>query len=275
MQTSVLLDGVSLAARFGFAVQEVIGAGDSPGRDLVTAPVPGTLSSLVLGDGPPQKRTLQVVGNFLHDTAAARESAQDELKSLAHAGLLRFVQIGGGQSTRTAEVLLDGRAPIRPYAPARKSRGAQWSIPLTVPKGIVELLEPRILHVTAVNTPVSILGLGTYPSTPIIRLLGEAGPIAPELVYRDAWGRERQRFTSKSGASGFNMGADDWADVDCRFGTVTVYRSGVAENGIDYFTTASDFPIVFDPADGDPAASLFPTIETITGKATAMYWTAL
>ena len=82
-------------------------------------------------------------------------------------------------------------------------------------------------------------------------------------------------FASKAGADGFNLDDTDWADIDCRRGTIVVSRAGVLESGMDYFTAASAFPMVFAAQDGDPTTGQYPTVEVTAGTMTVMYWTVM
>jgi hypothetical protein len=272
MPVTTTLNGFNLRA-LGFITQEITGFRSAPGREIGKVPLPGTLGGVLLdGVVKPKLRSLSIVGTFSAESAILRKAAEDQLKGLAHAGLLKLVEHTPGALPRCTEVVLDGDSPLVPAAPVQGSRSSRWQIPLTAPLGVWQYLEPRQTNLVAANTPYPILGLGTAPSTLVVHLMGEATPIAPAIVLRDAWGRERARHTSEAAAAGYNLDDTHWAELDNRYGTIVVYRSGVAENGIAYFTPASDFPLLVDPNWGDPATGQNPTIEVTDGTGIAFHW---
>lgn len=263
------LKGLDLR-KLGFVVREIVGARSAPGRDIGKAMLPGALGGFLLdGVVRPRPRSLQIVGTFVRESAALREEAEQILKGIGFSGLIRLVQTPSNGVPRWMDVVLDGESPIQPYAPALLSQASQWSIPVFSPGGVWYRLDPIALHIAAPNVPYSLMGLENGPSTPVLRVIGDYGGIDPEIVYRDAWGREQARFTSQ----GFDLEEDDWAEIDCRHGRVTISRSGVSENGIALFTEASDFPFVFDPNHGDGTNP--PTLEITEGSMAAYYWPTL
>jgi hypothetical protein len=85
----------------------------------------------------------------------------------------------------------------------------------------------------------------------------------PVLIYRDQRGVEKQRMTFT-----YVIASDEYLEIDTELATVTKYDSGVASNGLAYWTPATTgsastekFLTGFDPQDGDPENSVWPTIE--------------
>lgn len=272
MPITTTLAGFNLRT-LGAITQEIAGFRSPPGREIGKVSMPGTLGTIVLdGIVRPKPRGLSIVVTFVQESAALRKAAEDRLKDIAHSGLVRLVEMTPGALPRFTDVLLDGENHLVPAAPVQNSRASRWQIPVHSPLGVWQYFEPRQTNIVAANTRYPILGLGNAPSTLVVHLMGEATPIAPEIILRDAWGAEKARHTSEAAAAGYNLDDTHWAELDSRHRTILVYRDGVSENGIAYFTPASDFPLKVDPNWGDPPTGQYPTIEVTDGTGIAFHW---
>jgi hypothetical protein len=134
------------------------------------------------------------------------------------------------------------------------------TIRLHCPDPLVYAKLPTTVGFGAVASGRSTLPLGTGMAMPMIRV----GPCTnPVLIYRDQRGIERQRMTFTR-----VIAAAEYLEIDTELGTVTYYTAGVVSNGLAYWTpaatgSASTEKVLtgFDPQDGDPQNSAWPTLE--------------
>jgi len=119
------------------------------------------------------------------------------------------------------------------------------------------------------SSSAAALPLGTAPSAGLVTIYGAA--TNPTLTYRDQVGDALLPVSGDSVTMGFTatLGADDALEVDLAAKKVTRIDAGVRSDALSTLTSGWFFAL--DPADGNAAASSWPTLEVSSGTALATY----
>jgi hypothetical protein len=263
--TALYLNGVDVARQFGFVLDDVGSAFDTPERSDVLLELPQGVGSL-LSDLPGRMapRALQLSGTLPASTATLLETAKDGLKAVCADGLveIRLVSRDVVWRGRLAGISMAHSSPQ-----LRSSNvAARVTLRFLCPDPLAWDRSPGIVAFT--TTPVEI-PLGTAPSvgrdgwSAIITIAGAA--TTPTLTEYDAAGNALRTmvFTNSPTAS-------DAIEIDCGRGLVTAIASGVRSNGMANLSAGYAFPKL-DPADGDYGASAFPALSVSSGSGSIQY----
>lgn len=263
MTASLSVNGFDLWTTFGFYLIEPQGVFDAVDRTWNQIPVHGRAGVVFGAPAREGGRKLQFRGGIktTAGTTAARVAAEDQLKDLLRAGLLRIVRNDGVTTARMIEGYA-GRINITPIGNTLTSSDSRVQFYVDCQDAYWQNQQPTVRNLISTGTRYT-LPVGTAPSSPIIRVMGSAN--TPVLTYRDAGGVAV--FTT---TIGINLGASDYVDLDMRVGKVTKYVSGTPSDAIG--TITGDFPWAIDPQDGNYTLANSPTLETSLGTAAAYWW---
>lgn len=274
--TALYLNGIDVAAAFGFVLDDVGSAFDTPERSDVLLELPQGVGSL-LSDLPGRvvPRALQLSGTLPATTSTLLETAKDRLKALCADGLVEIRLVA-------KDVIWRGRLAgisMAHSAPQLRSSNAAARVTLRFlcPDPLAWARSPSVLGFTSYNngpgvTPVSV-PLGTAPSrgrgywSAIITIYGAA--TTPILTEYDAAGSALRTMSF----TGWSPTASDAIEVDLGRGLVTRVTAGVRSNGMADLAAGYAFPAL-DPADGDWQTSRWPRLSVSSGTASLRYYKA-
>lgn len=257
------VNGVALST-LGLYLEE---AGDS--RSLAPAKYPltplykraGAVGGVVPEIGP---RSLTLRGKIVTsaNTVAARVAAEDTVKDwLGNAGLATIELRDDIAPAREIDGFVE-QLTIQPFGHPLLAVASTVDCRISCPEALWRETAGTIIGVPATATRYS-LPLGTAPSTPILRVMGSA--TNPTVTVRDSGGTAQVTL-----AFTVTLTSSEYLDVDCTTGVITKVSSGTRTNGISLLTSGT-FPFVLDPAWGEWATSVWPTVETSAGQAEVLY----
>lgn len=264
--TAVLINGVSLATRFGLYVDRI--GGWLPGT-AVSGPrvtVLGRAGGLRTGPAETESRRIEIGGTIRKDSASDRRDAERGVADLVRSGRVRLVVDDGLAGATQIEGRLESLATV-PFGPSLNPLAVRITAVFRCDEEPYwRDVEPRTVALATAGTRYPI-PLGTAPSSPIIRLMGTGSN--PVLTYRDAGGAAVHTLTTGS----HTLASDEYLDLDMRRGKAVHYDSGVADNPTNQSVVLSAaFPFALDPQDGDYGTSAWPTLEVSAGSAEVLYW---
>lgn len=252
---AVVINEQDLAA-FGFIAESVTGVLDAPSVSYPTTKVPGRAGVVRLAIEPEMApREIRLVGTLEATEPGTVDLMVGRLKQWLRGDLeLRtgydLTKVYRAVCTSVVATTLD---------PQHLSWYAPMTLTFTCDDPRAYGAEAQVIGFAGTRTP---LPLGTAPSEPIIRIMGPATD--PILTYRAANG-------AVLATHGFTIGltTTDYLGLSTASATARVSRLGTETNAIA--TEASGDFLIFDPADGDPSAGAWPTIEVSSGTGEAIY----
>lgn len=209
-------------------------------------------------------RSLTLKGKIVTsaNTVAARVAAEDKVKDLFGNGGLLTVELRDDVAPAREIDAYCEALTVQPFGHPLQAVAATVDCRLVCPDALWRETAGTIIGVPATATRYS-LPLGTAPSTPMLRVFGSA--TNPTVTIRDAGGVAQVTL-----AFTVTLTGDEFLEVDCTTGVITKVSSGTRTNGISLLTSGT-FPFRLDPAWGDFATSVWPTIETSAGVADVLY----
>lgn len=237
--------------RLGFVVERFEGPGSSARLDYRTQGVPGRMGGVLLDPAPiVPNRTIRIVGALEAATPALARSNLEQLRARFNRGLLevRFSdQMDRVWFARRVQGIHDAeRGQVR-------HRILRYTVELESCDAYAYATQATVTTLVATRTS---LPLGTAPSAPVISLMGSGTD--PVVTYRRADGTVAQTLSFV----GLTLGSNDFLEVDAEAQVITLSTNGVRTSGNALKSAGRFFGL--DPADGDAAASDWPTLE-VTG----------
>jgi hypothetical protein len=265
--TALYLNGVDVARQFGFVLDDVGSAFDTPERSDVLLDLPQGVGAL-LSDLPGRvaPRALQLSGTLPASTATLLETAKDGLKAVCADGLVEIRLV-------SRDVIFRGRLAgisMAHSSPQLRTSNAAARVTLRFlcPDPLAWDRSPQTIGFT--STRVALL-LGTGPSvgrdgwSAIITIAGAA--TTPILTESDAAGNALRTMSF----TGWSPTASDAIEIDCGRGLVTRITAGVRSNGMADLAAGYAFPKL-DPAEGDYSSSAFPGLAVSSGVGVIDYY---
>lgn len=239
--TALFLDGVDATASYGLYLASDEGARDLPSVRLDTLPIPDVAGVSLLALPQIEPRTLSLQGVLKGSSAADVRTKRDALYAVLRRGRVT-VRMADAPTRELAVQVISARVA---------SIGAQM-LAKTLPIAIELLaLDPYWVDVTpqsiAVGTTPTAMPLGTAPSLPVITLATPGAVLA--VTLRNALGVVITQLQLAGLTPGVAVTIDS-ASRTIRQGAISVLSTLIA----------GDFPVLDAVADGDYAASAWPTI---------------
>lgn len=248
---AMLVNGYDLSAQ-GLAVSLWPGALGVPDTSVETEEISGRAGQIIMGsEVTAGARTITVSGTLVQTSLAAREAAWAAItRRLTGLLELRFLDRPGQFiMARCTGASLD---PGRSWQGT--SRGGRVALTFTADDPYFYDVNPEVVALATTAHPVP---LGDAPQTGLLTLAGPATD--PFVVYRDAAGVVRQTLAFGISGSTLTLGSADALVCDLSTAQVTLVQSGVQTDGAPY-VLSGDLPTL-DPADADPDAPAWPTLE--------------
>lgn len=257
VQGAMWVNGYDLSGLY-FTVEQADGWLSSPAvleRETQLPQRAGTVPLAPLAETAPRDITVQGV---VRGTSLANCRANiDALKARLFNGTIEVSF--GDQADRFVLARCAGK-DVLATPPQFMNPNSRVSIRLHCPDPLIYAVNPTVIGFGAVASERSALALGSAVAMPLITV----GPCTnPVVIYRDSGGREKARMTFTR-----VIAADEYMEIDTELAAITYYDSGVASNGLSYWTPATSgspstekFLSGFDPQDGDYESAVWPTIE--------------
>lgn len=269
MATVVLtVNGLDLSG-IGLYVTMAPGVFSAVARPSKTTQVLGRHGALLLPPYTSQSRKLVLKGfaDPAARTVAGLQSALQQARDIFHAGLLTIATTDTAGTVRQIDGVLESfdADPRMGKLHFQSAQVADFTATIICGDPTWREVQPWSVACPTAGTRYS-LALGTSPSMGWIRLMGAA--TNPVVTYRNAYGDPVWTLTFTTTLTG----TTDWLDLDMVRGNIWQWRSGTRTSGLSLLTSGQqDWPRPFDPQDGDVTTTQWPTLETSSGSAEALY----
>jgi len=261
--TVAWINGVDLAATFGFHVERATGLDDLPTQTDRSVPVPGLRGAMLTQTDPDiSTRELVLEGTIVATSTTALQTNLDALKALVGAGLLevRFY----ATQTRAYYGRCQG-APSTPFPVQFRQTSTKVTIRILCLDPLGYDLD---LSVISFGSSYTAMPLGTGPSAPVLYIVGGlSGASNPTITYASA--AEETIWTMALTAT---IAAGDYVRIDCGLQSLTKSVSGVISDARAYLTSAPPRYIVLRPSDGDYSTSSWPKLKVSAGSGAAHFY---
>jgi len=262
MTWAVYLNETPLSS-LGVYVMGLGNALSAPSRDFPTLAIPGRQGGLLSADPTTPARTLQLSVTVAPATrtVAARQAAEDALRSLAMRGLVAITVDDDVNEPRVIEGVCTG-VELAP-------NGRAHPVDATVTSGTVTFVCPdptwrdrtaQVVGLAAeVRTPIPV---GTAPTGGIVRLgapVWSANLTGVSVFCSSITGEEVGGLTME----GTLTAGTDYLEIDLDRMTIEKVSSGIRSNAISWLVSGDFFAL--DVNDGDVLVGAYPSLTASTG----------
>ena len=258
MTWAVYLNETPLSA-IGVYVMQMGSALSAPSRDFPTLAIPGRQGGLLSADPttPARTLTLSVTVAPAARTIAARQAAEDQLRSLAMRGLVAITVDDDVNEPR----VIEGVCTACELAPS----GRAHPVDATVTSGTVTFLCPdptwrdRTQQIVSLPYNVAVpVAMGTAPTGGIIRIgapAWSADLTGVSIAYNGISGAEGGGIS----LTGALVAGTDYLEIDLDRMTVIKVSSGTSTNAISWISSGGFWGM--DVNDGDVLSGVYATLK--------------
>jgi hypothetical protein len=254
-RATVFIDGYDLA-RLGFGLSDTQGAWSAPEVSSDGLTIPGLAGIVLTGDASVSPRTITLSGIIEAGSTTELRSAESKMKALFGTGIhaVRFRDRLDVEFIVRVQTIV-----IAPIQPSLRATTARVDISLLCHEAYGRDVNPIYLGLSTARTSIP---LGTYPSTPIIRVQNANSIV---ITYRAASGEVMGTIGS---TQALTTNEDVLTFDAVNYSRVRLSDAGVISNKIALLTGRF---FSCDPLHGDAENSVWPTLELSAGVGECSY----